>query len=1004
MAARWRGVLLFVALSCVSASILLLSCRRDRDAAPRPEGAAYELLKLQDVEPLDGVIIFDCVTHPVDRRHEGDLPSTPRCCALDLRQRLVTDMPTRGLVFDPEGEWVLGHGGYPICLLTESTLHRYLPPEADAAGAIFDPLNASHIFRGPDLASTMVGGTQVSYRHRQEDLWTFAVDPDITEASRRRNAAAPVIDDWAFGASADELYVCSEGRILKGRLDTPADQYQPVVDGSCPAVARDGTLAYTGPDLSDIRLLSPDGKQRVYSLGPGDGTVVDIQWAPHSVGRALLYQYHQRPDPGSKPIFDSAPHLHAPHLSILNLDSGRHIAVLPGDYPGLDVGPGTTLVTMRAQWVAALPDAIRERLVEAAEVEKPADWPPPTRCCRVCRNLARQFAADCGYSTAKVDAARTIEGLGSDGMSDPTLDWSKITFRQPDGVGVEVAVRHRNHFVDSLCLKPQGSSLPSPSKWLPREALEASCQKVVNAAVRQMPWPMSARLAGYGEHPAEGYAKLNYSLMAPVGDMQAELVTTLICEVAPDTSRVLHFFTWRDDALTRYRDALPTERAVTRALKQAAKQMSRSTKAVAMRPTLRLYTQKSDANTDEFFWDTVVVARDDGTGLHGEGRQWALVRLLGGDEFTVHPKIIGYTDPVPWLTGEDRATNATPRGSVGTARGRTIECRDSGPPVWTSDGSALLFVSLRQQGDPSGWLEGSAIMRLDLSTNAIECVDPAYERAPEGPIAVSGDWLLTSREPDIVVRLNLRNGHITSHRRTVPDVDPKIRYMRGFALPKVSPDGRHFAYVTQTDRARYALFVGAMPRKDGEPLKSTRVSDAYGWVQPVFPPKGNYFYFARPWPPDDPDGAFRHCRFSVDRYDFASSSIADGRITLIAGNFHGIENIHIVPDGRLLVADPVGPVFFDPATGKTGDRLGTPSGGLHYSGTIAVSPDGKRIAFRSSSGSDPSVRNICVCNLDGSNARRVTPPMPIQVKPYVFPESGKSALDAWFAFETSRTE
>ena len=89
----------------------------------------------------------------------------------------------------PEGEWVLGHGGYPICLLTESTLHRYLPPEADAAGAIFDPLNASHIFRGPDLASTMVGGTQVSYRHRQEDLWTFAVDPDITEASRRRNAA-----------------------------------------------------------------------------------------------------------------------------------------------------------------------------------------------------------------------------------------------------------------------------------------------------------------------------------------------------------------------------------------------------------------------------------------------------------------------------------------------------------------------------------------------------------------------------------------------------------------------------------------------------------------------------------------------------------------------------------------------------------------------------------------------------------------------------------------------
>ena len=65
----------------------------------------------------------------------------------------------------------------------------------------------------------------------------------------------------------------------------------------------------------------------------------------------------------------------------------------------------------------------------------------------------------------------------------------------------------------------------------------------------------------------------------------------------------------------------------------------------------------------------------------------------------------------------------------------------------------------------------------------------------------------------------------------------------------------------------------------------------------------------------------------------------------------------------------------------------------------AVSPDGKKIAFRALrwSGNPKDSGAICIytCNLNGTALKRITPPTNVPLTPYKYPQPGITALNAW---------
>ncbi len=971
MTARWRGVPGVCVLACLSL-LSLLSV-----AHPAPE-VAIPAADLHQADPLDGAIVFSL-----------GKPSVPVFTGvLHLRERAVTQLPTQPLVFDPEGKWILGHGGQPICLLTEDGLHAYTPPPAAAGGAFIAPLDASHIYRGPDLAHTVIGCEQPCLDERTFDFWTFSIDPDAPDAERWVSSPAPFRGDWAFGASPTEVYVERDGRIFRGELGWEERQYRHVVRGFCPAVSPDGRLAYTDADRRTIWVRPPEGTTVIYPLREVPGHVVDIQWAPAGVANALLYECElvREGSDGSTVGSDS-------RYSILDLSTGRHITVFPGDYPGLRTAAFGSGRVLEAQWVAEPSVPIRNRIAAATDLAQPDSWPRRVRVCRTCRALAREFAAEFGFG------GRSVAPTGS----------SAFVFQKPTGNAMEVGVQHSLHIVVNASAAPRPPA--SPTTWLPRQHLEARAERLARRMLQGAPWELIVRPASYRENPRTGRAELSCALFAPVGDVAFEMPATVSIslraetgEPAPAAVRGL------EDIPARLAQA-PTRTAIDGAIKAAATEMGRAPESLTMGPLVRSERLDVQGTPQGATWDGVIVTRLNGTGLHGRGRQFARVRFPGGDAFTVDVKNAGYTDPVPGL--DDVASEALPAVDMDALeRGRAVECTTPLHPVWTADGSALLFASNRKPNGDADWQQGPGIMRLDLATRAIECVYPGYGRTEWCYLEVFGNTALTVLGADTLLLFDLATGE---HRRCLsvpPGQDDRRRPMWGPALPVVSPHGTHFADVMRAGSGETGLYVGRMPRGDGKALEPVKVSEAYPWAEPTFSRDGSCLYFARTWPLDSEDRSGNSGNCAIFRYDFPDSDITKGTVTEISAGINGVALLHEMPDGRLLVQHCNQLSLLSPDTRELAPCLnmsllapGGPTERIYLSNPISVSSDGSRFAFcEALTAAQQSSGGIYVCGLDGTGLQRVTPPMPIQVKPYVFPKSGKSALDVWLAFEASRTK
>ncbi len=974
MTVRWRGVPAVCILACLS--LLSLLSR----AHPAPE-VAVPAADLNQGAPLDGAIVFSFVKY---RDPDSSRPLYRSFCGiLHLRERAVTELPAQPLVFDPEGKWVLGHGGQPICLLTEDGLHTYAPPPAGAAGVVFDALDSSHIFRGDD--GTVIGGTQPTLDDGMYDFWTFSTDPDAPDAERWAGNPAPFRGDWAFGSSPTEVYVERDGRIFRGELGWEERHYRHVVRGFCPAVSPDGRLAYTDADRRTIWVRPPNGHAVIYPLREIPGHVVDIQWAPAGVADALLYRCERvrEGSDGSATGTDT-------DVNILDLSSGRHITVFPGDYPGLRkelFGVGNVV---GAQWIADIPPSIRNRIAAAVEPEKPQGWPQPVRVCRACRALAREFAAEYGFG----------------GLDAVPHGSSSFLFQRPNETSLHVGVSHLLHMVAQA---QAGPKLPaSPTTWLPRQHLEAHAHGLLRRMLQSGPWDLTTRLDSYREDFRSGRAELSYSLFASVGDIAFELPATASIWLRGESGQPAPATLLRLEQIEPRLAELPTPKARDGAIRAAAVQMGRPSDSLVMAPYIRAEVHDLKQTPQGKAWDGVIVTRQPGTGLHGKGRHYARVRFAGGDAFTVAVKNAGYTDPVPGLDDVGSGAPAlADLSGVEPERGRAIECTRPMNPVWGPDGDVLLFVSGREPTGGDDWQQGPGVMRLDLSTGDIKCLDPGRAGVRPWAVALVGKSTLMSREAGLLFMLDLNTGQITRHRYP-PSDRVQVGFFQGYVgLPTVSPSGRHFAYVMRADAGEAGLYVGPMPGGGGATPQATRVSDAYNWVQPTFSRDGSRLYFGRPWPADSADRSGNSGNCSIFRYDFPDPDITKGTLTEISGGINGVEFLHEMPDGRLLINESSGLSLLDIDAGVAGKAkvvLATsprgPIGNALRTSAIAVSHDGRRIAFSMTPGPDPNSRALYVCDIDGGNLQCVTPPMPILVKPYIFPASGKSALDVWFAFDT----
>jgi eukaryotic-like serine/threonine-protein kinase len=313
------------------------------------------------------------------------------------------------------------------------------------------------------------------------------------------------------------------------------------------------------------------------------------------------------------------------------------------------------------------------------------------------------------------------------------------------------------------------------------------------------------------------------------------------------------------------------------------------------------------------------------------------------------PEKTSFTGGAPSISPDGRklafiATDADGQSRLWVRSLDTVEVRPlrgtegaNGWPFWSPDSSTLAFVA------------ASKLMKIDISGGAPQALCDAPS------VVFSGVW---TADHQIIFSVIGRLLQVPDFGGTPSPIGPAITG----AYPSLLPDGRHFLYSVGPPGVPTAgVYVGTLEVKTGERLPRIKLSNesSQAIYVPSSEPALGYVLFLRAAAGSTSSGTLMALPFDAQRLKMVGEPIPVAeQVESFSASLTGVL---VYWFGTSSVSGPSRGNIQGQLTWF--DRTGKPLGAVGDSGlyrTLAISPDGKRVAFERADPQNFSNRNIWI--------------------------------------------